>query len=116
MHGGEHLASSSTTDPAAGPWHRDMTRYHWFVLLVAALGWLFDCLDQQLFTLATGITLPSRTLQTGTVDATGTVNAVSWTTWRVAGWATAIQTGRVQDALFATVAGLLVLAWLAWAR
>jgi len=46
----------------------------------------------------------------------GVVNAVSWTTWRVAGWATAIQTGRVQDALFATVAGLLVLAWLAWAR
>ncbi|RIK85091.1 MAG: MFS transporter [Planctomycetota bacterium] len=29
-----------------------MTRYHWFVLLVAALGWLFDCLDQQLFVLA----------------------------------------------------------------
>jgi MFS family permease len=35
-----------------GPWHRDMTRYHWFVLIVAALGWLFDCLDQQLFNLA----------------------------------------------------------------
>jgi MFS family permease len=34
------------------PWHREMTRYHWFVLLVAALGWLFDCLDQQLFILA----------------------------------------------------------------
>jgi MFS family permease len=29
-----------------------MNRYHWFVLAVAALGWLFDCLDQQLFTLA----------------------------------------------------------------
>ncbi|MBA4030852.1 MAG: MFS transporter [Planctomyces sp.] len=29
-----------------------MTRYHWFVLMVAALGWLFDCLDQQLFILA----------------------------------------------------------------
>ena len=29
-----------------------MTRYHWFVLAVAALGWLFDCLDQQLFTLS----------------------------------------------------------------
>ncbi|HAM70577.1 MAG TPA: MFS transporter [Verrucomicrobiales bacterium] len=33
-------------------WWRDLTRYHWFVLAVAALGWLFDCLDQQLFTLA----------------------------------------------------------------
>ncbi len=29
-----------------------MNRYHWFVLVVAALGWLFDCLDQQLFVLA----------------------------------------------------------------
>jgi MFS family permease len=34
------------------PWYRQLTRYHWFVLLVAALGWMFDCLDQQLFILA----------------------------------------------------------------
>ncbi len=34
------------------PWYKLLTRYHWFVLLVAALGWLFDCLDQQLFVLA----------------------------------------------------------------
>ena len=34
------------------PWYSGLTRYHWFVLIVAALGWLFDCLDQQLFTLA----------------------------------------------------------------
>jgi MFS family permease len=35
-----------------GPWWRELNRYHWFVLLVTALGWLFDCLDQQLFNLA----------------------------------------------------------------
>lgn len=34
------------------PWYREMNGYHWFVLTVAALGWLFDCLDQQLFVLA----------------------------------------------------------------
>src|SRR5438552_16529529 len=34
------------------PWWRLLNRYHWFVLVVAALGWLFDCLDQQLFILA----------------------------------------------------------------
>ncbi|MFV0444123.1 MAG: MFS transporter [Planctomycetaceae bacterium] len=39
-------------DDQGGPWYSTMTRYHWFVLIVAALGWLFDCLDQQLFTLA----------------------------------------------------------------
>jgi len=42
---------STPPDPtgAATPWWRGMSRYHWFVLIVAALGWLFDCLDQQLF-------------------------------------------------------------------
>jgi len=39
-------------DTARKPWHFEMTRYHWFVLAVAAAGWLFDCLDQQLFVLA----------------------------------------------------------------
>ena len=34
------------------PWYSELTRYHWFVLTVAALGWLFDTMDQQLFTLA----------------------------------------------------------------
>jgi MFS family permease len=29
-----------------------LNRYQWFVFFVAALGWLFDCLDQQLFILA----------------------------------------------------------------
>jgi len=36
----------------AGRWYHELTRYHWFVLLVAALGWMFDCLDQQLFLMA----------------------------------------------------------------
>src|SRR5260370_34964544 len=35
-----------------GPWWRLLNRYHWFVFLVAALGWLFDTMDQQLFVLA----------------------------------------------------------------
>ena len=35
-----------------GPWWRELNRYHWFVLLVATLGWLFDTMDQQLFNIA----------------------------------------------------------------
>lgn len=35
----------------AGPWWKLLNRYHWFVLIVAALGWMFDCLDQQIFNL-----------------------------------------------------------------
>ncbi len=43
--------------PPASPlgnqkWWHEMTGYHWFVFVVAALGWLADCMDQQLFNLA----------------------------------------------------------------
>jgi MFS family permease len=34
------------------PWWRELNGYHWFVLLVCALGWLFDTMDQQLFNIA----------------------------------------------------------------
>ncbi len=43
---------SPVTSSASGPWWRELNRYHWFVLIVAALGWLFDTMDQQLFNLA----------------------------------------------------------------
>src|ERR1700761_9079073 len=42
----------SVNGDSTGPWWRLLTSYHWFVLLVAALGWLFDCMDQQLFLMA----------------------------------------------------------------
>ncbi|HTU22378.1 MAG TPA: MFS transporter [Gemmataceae bacterium] len=35
-----------------GPWWRELNRYHWFVFVVAAFGWLFDTMDQQLFNIA----------------------------------------------------------------
>ncbi len=38
--------------PSRQGWYRELSRYHWFVLVVAALGWLFDTMDQQLFNLA----------------------------------------------------------------
>ena len=49
-----HFESSppAAIDPEGGPWHRGLTKYHWFVLVVAALGWMFDTMDQQLFNLA----------------------------------------------------------------
>lgn len=49
---GELSGAARPTEIFSGSWHRELTRYHWFVLIVAALGWLFDCLDQQLFVLA----------------------------------------------------------------
>lgn len=53
MHGFEEAGPTLPDDPTdKRPWYMLLNRYHWFVLVVAALGWLFDCLDQQLFTLA----------------------------------------------------------------
>src|SRR6266581_4014411 len=39
-------------DTSGRPWWRLLTGYHWFVFLVASGAWLFDCLDQRLFSLA----------------------------------------------------------------
>jgi MFS family permease len=53
MHGFEEAGPKLPDDPNDNrPWYKLLNRYHWFVLIVAALGWLFDCLDQQLFILA----------------------------------------------------------------
>src|SRR5687768_4378252 len=53
MHGFESAGPASPGDPNdTRPWYKLLNGYHWFVLIVAALGWLFDCLDQQLFILA----------------------------------------------------------------
>jgi NADH-quinone oxidoreductase subunit L len=46
----------------------------------------------------------------------GLVNAVSWMTWTTAGRLTAIQSGRVQDALYGVALGLVFILWLAWGR
>src|SRR5262245_37698651 len=44
-------SENSSPQPAgsSGPWYRELNSYHWFVLIVAALGWLFDCMDQRIF-------------------------------------------------------------------
>jgi MFS family permease len=53
-----HLSDDSSTsskppfEPDDRPWWRLLNRYHWFVFTVAALGWLFDTMDQQLFNIA----------------------------------------------------------------
>jgi MFS family permease len=41
-----------TADAPAGPrrsWWREMSGYHWWVLIVASLGWTFDTMDQRIF-------------------------------------------------------------------
>lgn len=45
------MSTPSLPDSNA-PWYKQLTGYHWFVLIVASAAWFFDCLDQRLFSLA----------------------------------------------------------------
>jgi len=71
----------------AGPWHRGLTGYHWFVLIVCSLGWLFDTFDQQLFNLARTPAL-RQLLGQGLSDPEVTRYAGYATSIFVIGWAT----------------------------
>ncbi len=52
MHADIPSSPDDNSSSATGPWYKELNRYHWFVLIIAALGWLFDTMDQQLFNLA----------------------------------------------------------------
>jgi MFS family permease len=52
MHFEDAPAAKVPASPEDGPWWKELSRYQWFVFTVASLGWLFDTMDQQLFTLA----------------------------------------------------------------
>jgi MFS family permease len=43
--------STAAGQPSHGSW-RHLTGYHWFVFTIASAAWMFDCLDQRLFSLA----------------------------------------------------------------
>ncbi len=51
-----HFEDAPSARGSAGrndlPWWRELSRYQWFVFIVASLGWLFDTMDQQFFNLA----------------------------------------------------------------
>jgi MFS family permease len=52
MHFEDARAGENHANLGGSPWWKELTRYQWFVFIVASLGWLFDTMDQQLFTLA----------------------------------------------------------------
>ena len=70
-------------------WYRELNGYQWFVLLVAALGWLFDCLDQQLFILARqpamAELLPGTPSQSQIDEAGGYATAIFLMGWAIGG-------------------------------
>ena len=42
---------TQTASQVEVPWYKELTGYHWWVLTVASLGWLFDTMDQRIFVL-----------------------------------------------------------------
>ncbi|MCE9556282.1 MAG: MFS transporter [Planctomycetes bacterium] len=67
-------------------WWRELNRYHWFVFVVASLGWLFDTMDQQLFNLAR---VPAMNeLLTGNLASKGDFYGPLTTSIFLIGWAT----------------------------
>ena len=45
------LKATPTAIQSEVPWYKELTGYHWWVLIVASLGWLFDTMDQRIFVL-----------------------------------------------------------------
>ncbi len=71
------MAESTRLDT---PWWRELTRYHWMLLIIATSSWLFDCMDQRIFALSRE---PALREVLGSDVADSVVK--SW-----AGWATAV--------------------------
>ena len=92
MHGFPDSNTPATASaPVSGPWYKSLNRYHWFVLAVSALGWLFDCLDQQLFILSRPAAmrdLLSYIKDTKLLDEASTFYGDIATSVFIAGWAT----------------------------
>src|SRR5262249_56820310 len=89
MHSTKPVPAAAPPTPRAG-WAslRDLTGYQWFVFAVAAIAWMADCLDQQLFNLARVMSLTD--LNGG--DAANPDAVKQWAGWATSvfliGWAT----------------------------
>ncbi len=79
------MSQATSTSVTCTSWWRYMEPYHWFVFAMAALAWLFDCFDQQIFILFRDSALKTLALPEGAdVKAYGGYA----TSIFVAGWAT----------------------------
>lgn len=130
MHGFETAAPAEETSNSTGPWWKELNSYHWFVLVVAALGWLFDTMDQQLFNLARVPAMrellapsPGVAPDQGTVNFYGGIStSIFLLGWATGGLAFGIMGDRVGRAktmlltilLYSLFTGLSALSWDFW--
>src|SRR4029077_9015987 len=84
------MAAETKLAPRSG-WNtlRDLNGYQWFVFAVAAIAWMADCMDQQLFNLARVMSLADLT---GNAANPSAAEVKTWSTIATAvflvGWAT----------------------------
>ena len=71
-------------------WYRELTGYQWFALSTAALGWMFDCMAQQLFSIARKPAVHDL-LGRGATDAAVSEQAGYSTMILMIGWATSAE-------------------------
>lgn len=82
------MENLSDKSPPHKAWWTQLSRYHWFVMIVASLAWFFDCLDQRLFTLARtpALTALMPGAPTGEIQAVGKeVTALFLVGWGIGG-------------------------------
>ena len=83
-----HLTSSASAAPVTFDQSADrVTAYHWLVVIIASLGWMFDCMDQRLFILARAPAM-RELMPPGTSAADITTYSGYATTSMILGWAT----------------------------
>jgi MFS family permease len=63
------------TNESPRAWWRELTRYHWFVFIIASAAWFFDCLDQRLFSLARIPAVEALTITPELVESLGKAKA-----------------------------------------
>jgi MFS family permease len=104
MHGESFLTTKpDETAIDSRPWWRLLTRYHWFVLIVASLGWLFDTMDQQLFNIARRPAMRSLVAEKDVEVYAGmatTIFLVGWGTGGIAFGIVADLMGRARSMVF----------------
>ncbi len=80
------------------PWWTLLSRYHWYVFALASMGWLFDTMDQNIFTLSRAVTMSDLLPNLSRTDQT---KYGAWaTSLFIIGWATGgLVFGKIGDKL-----------------
>src|SRR5206468_9788073 len=84
-------------DTSGLKWYQGVDRYCWIVLLIAALGWMFDTMDQNLFNLvrATSIADLARHSSMDPKAIGGLVTAAFLVGWSLGGFVFGILSDRI---------------------